>query len=383
MRIPLRYSIRNVARRKVRTALTILAVALVAGISTVMFGFSSGILRAARSSGSPDNIIVVDRNASSQAFSKISQRDFNLLQSLPQVARGQDGDPLISPEVVHQVRVDAGDWQNRPGTVRGVTHRIFAVNTLLRITDGERPAAGRKLMVGSLAHTALGVPQDSLALGKQIRFAEEDWTVAGRFSAGGTALDSEILADLADMMAVFTRDSYSSALLKLQRTGEVGALVHALNNRNDIQVRAVAETEYYRALQEGYDRVIFLAVLLAVLAAVGGLVSGMNTMYASVLGRIREIATLKVLGYRPADIVQSYLMESLAISTLGGLLGCMAATMADGVSAKFSSGAFTIQVDPLAMAAGAAVSLAIGVLGALPPALKGARMNIPAALHYA
>lgn len=382
MRIPLRYSIRNVARRKVRTALTILAVAMVAGISTVMFGFAGGILRAARSSGSPDNVIVVDRNASSQAFSKISHRDFNLLQSLPQIARGGDGKLLISPEVVHQVRVDAGPLLNRPGTVRGITQRAFAVNTLLQLTAGEAPSPGRRLIVGSLAHTAMGVPAASLALGQRIRFGEEDWTVAGLFSAGGTALDSEILADLSDMMAVFARDSYSSVLLKLNRAGEVGTLVHTLNNRNDIQVRAVAETEYYRGLQEGYDRVIFLAVLLAVLAGVGGLISGMNTMYASVLGRIREIATLKVLGYGPGDIVQSYLWESLAISLFGGVLGCLAATLVDGASAKFASGAFTIQIGPLAIAAGGAVSLAIGILGALPPALKGARMNIPAALHY-
>lgn len=159
-------------------------------------------------------------------------------------------------------------------------------------------------------------------------------------------------------------------------------LVRSLNNRNDIQVQAVAEQEYYASLAEGFDRIIFLAVFLAVIAGIGGLVSGMNTMYASVLGRIREIGTLKTIGYGPGAIVRSFVIESVAIALVGGAIGAVVALQANGISAKFAKGAVSLTIDHWALVAGGVVALVIGICGALPPALKGARMEIPAALHY-
>lgn len=383
MGLPLSYSFRNLQRRKVRTGLTMLAVALVAAISVVMFAFSAGLIRAARNSGSPDNIIVIDRKAANQGFSKVSERDYALLQSLPQIKKDAQGNPLISPEAVQQTRVTLGEHKNRPGTIRGVTPRVFDVATTLRLTQGNRFAPGRKVMVGELAHTAMGVPPEALSPGATLEFQNETWTVVGMFSTGGTALDSEILADLGDVMAVYVRDSYSTALIKLERESDVSVLIHALNNRNDIQVKAIGEVEYYRGLSEGYERIIYLAVGMALIAAVGGLVSGMNTMYASVLGRIREIATLKVMGFRRPQIIWSFIAESVFIVLPGALAGCAVAMLADGLATKFSSGAFEIRVDAWALGAGVAVALFIGVAGALPPAIKGTRMKTTDALQYA
>lgn len=382
MRVPLRYSLRNLTRRKVRTTLTGLAVALVVSVSIVMFAFAKGLFLSAKSSGSADNVIVIDRKATNQAFSKLSLTDYNLLKSLPQVKRNEAGDPLISPECIQQARITAGDYENRPATVRGVKPMVFEVNRQLRLVEGEMPSSGRKLMVGALTHTSMGVPIELLSVGSELQFGDETWTIVGRFDAGGTSMDSEILADLNDVMALFARDTYSAALIKLQNPDELPVLVRSLNNRNDIQVQAVAEREYYASLAEGFDRIIFLAVFLAIIAAVGGLVSGMNTMYASVLGRIREIGTLKILGYGPGAIVRSFVVESVAIALVGGVIGAAVALQANGISAKFAKGAVNLTIDHWALIAGAAVALFIGICGALPPALKGARMEIPAALHY-
>ncbi|MCB9936433.1 MAG: FtsX-like permease family protein [Planctomycetes bacterium] len=382
MGVPLRYSLRNLTRRKVRTGLTIAAMALVVSVSVVMFAFAKGLFLSAKSSGSTDNVIVIDRKAANQAFSKLSLTDFNLLKSLPQVKRNERGEPLISPECIQQARVTAGDFKDRPATLRGVKPMVFEVNQQLRLTEGEKAASPRKLMVGSLAHASLGVPAELLAVGKELEFGGETWTIVGRFDAGGTAMDSELVADLNDVMALYNRDTYSAALIKLQNPGEVPLLVRSLNNRNDIQVQAVAEREYYASLAEGFDRIIFLAVFLAVIAGIGGLVSGMNTMYASVLGRIREIGTLKTLGYGPGAIVRSFVIESVAIAVVGGAIGAVVALQANGISAKFAKGAVNLTIDHWAMIAGGIVALVIGVCGALPPALKGARMEIPAALHY-
>lgn len=382
MGVPLRYSLRNLTRRKVRTGLTIAAMALVVGISVVMFAFAKGIFLSAKSSGSPDNVIVIDRKAVNQSFSQLTLTDYNLLKSLPQVKRGASGEPLVSPECIQAARVTAGEYKDRPATLRGVKPMVFEVNQQLRIVEGEKAASPRKLMVGSLAHASMGVPAELLAIGKELEFGGETWTIVGRFDAGGTAMDSELLADLNDVMALYNRKTYSAALIKLQNPGEVPLLVRSLNNRNDIQVQAVAEQEYYASLAEGFDRIIFLAVFLAVIAGIGGLVSGMNTMYASVLGRIREIGTLKTIGYGPGAIVRSFVIESVAIALVGGAIGAAVALQANGISAKFAKGAVNLTIDHWAMIAGGVVALVIGICGALPPALKGARMEIPAALHY-
>lgn len=382
MKLPLRYSIRNLRRRKVRTLLTLLAVALVVAVSVVMFAFANGLLKSARNSGSPDNIIVIDRKAANQTFSKLSKTDYNLLQSLPQVRRNANGEALISPETLQDSRVTVGDYEHRPGVVRGVSGKLFEVNGLVRMVRGDPPASGRKVAVGTLTHTALGVPRGELEIGNELVINGEKWEIVGHFDAGGTAMESEILMDLNDSMAVFVRDSYSGALIKVQHEGEIPALIQSLNNRNDIQVKAVAEQEYYRDLAEGFERIILLAVFLAVIATIGGLVSGMNTMYASVLGRIREIGTLKTLGYPPRDIVQSFVLESTAIALVGGAIGMAVAWQANGISTKFNKGAFSITVDEWALLAGLVVALVIGVFGALLPAIKGAKMKIPDALSY-
>lgn len=383
MRIPLRYSLRNLARRKWRTLLTVFAVALVTAVSVFMFAFSRGILHSARNSGSPDNVMVISRHAANAGFSKIRLEDYNLLKSLPQIKRGQDGEPLISPEAIHQCPVSIGtEHIDRPGTVRGLLPVAFSVNERLKIVEGDPPSPGRRVIVGELAHATLGVPKEALAIGAELAFQNETWTVVGRFSADGSAQDSEILADLNDVMAVFNRDSYSSVLLKVGDLSDVEPLIQSLNSRNDVIVKAVSEADYYRELQEGYQRIIFLAIAMAVIASVGGLVSGMNTMYASVLGRIREIGTLKVLGFGGSDIVLSFVLESLLIAAIGGVLGCGAAFAANGIPTKFAMSAFSVRVDEVAVGAGMGVAALIGLVGALPPSWRGVRMAITASLRY-
>lgn len=381
MGLVLRYSLRNVWRHKARSLLTALTVAMVVAVCAAMAGFSRGVLVAARQSGSPANIIVLDRKAATQSLSKLAPRDLNLLKSLPQVKRGQDGEALISPEAVHQARINVGEVRERPGMIRGVLAKVFEVCKTLTLIEGERPSAGRKVVVGSLVHTALRVDDAALAVGKVIEFQNENWTIVGRFSAGGTALDSEILVDLSDVMAVFKRQSYSSAVFTAASVSEVPLLIKSLNQRNDIQIKAVREVDYYAGLAEGYERVIALAVALALIVGIGGIVSGTNTMYAAVLARIRELGTLRVLGFGPGLVVFVVLAESLALALAGGAAGLGLAHIVDGSSARLAGSTLTLVIDHVALVSGGAVALAIGLIGALLPAWRAARIPLSAALH--
>ena len=380
MRLPLRYSVRNLMRRKVRTLLTVAAVGMAVGVSVGLFAFARGVMATARDSGSPENIVIIDRKAANATFSNIRMADYNMLKSMPQVARDSEGAPMLSPEVIHQCRVHVNDSNDRAGTVRGVTPRVFNVNPRLRMLEGKPPAGGRLLAVGDLAAAALRVPAESLAIGRQITFEGQVWTISGRFTTGGTALDSEILADLGEVMAVLNRDSYSMVVARAASRSDVSPMLISLNGRNDVQFKAMAETEYYRAMSEGYQRVILLVVLVSVMATVGGLVSGLNTMYASVLGRLREIGTLKVMGFSNPAILRSFLAESLVLSLLGAGIGCALALPVDGMGARFGAGALRVTVDAWAIGGGVLIAVLIGALGALVPSLTGLRSSITTCL---
>ena len=251
---------------------------------------------------------------------------------------------------------------------------------MVKIIEGEKPTSGNNLCVGSLTHTSIGVPEEELAVGKVLTIKGEEWNVVGRFDANGSAVDSEFLADSKDIERVYKRSGHSAVVLKIAKVGDVPVLTQSLNSRMDIQVKAIPEQEYYRGLAEGFERVIFLAVMLAVIAMTGGLVSGMNTMYASVLGRVREIGTLKTLGFSPGSIIKSFLVESVLIAVVGGVVGCAAAWQVNGLQAKVAQGAMQLTIDNTALIVGMCVAVFIGIMGALVPARKGASMKIPDAL---
>jgi putative ABC transport system permease protein len=368
-------------RRKVRTGLTVMAVGLAVGVTVGLFAFARGVMNTARNSGAEDNVVVMDRAAASAMFSSVDQADVNLLMTLPQVARDSNGAPVMSPEVFHQCAVSVGTRADRAGTVRGVTERAFTVHRTLRITEGEKPSSGRNVVVGELAAAALRIPPEALAIGNEIEFEGHTWRIVGRFTTGGSALDGEILCDLGDLMAIMNRQTVSTVLVRAASVSDVPLLVQAVTTHRDIRMKAVPETEYYRSLAEGYQRIIMLVAMVSVMAAIGGLISGMNTMYASVIGRLREIATLKILGFGNGRILTALMLESIALSLIGAGLGIALAWPVDGMGARFTSSALRISVDKWAIGGGVAVALLIGVLGVLGPAWKGLRKNITDALN--
>jgi ABC-type antimicrobial peptide transport system permease subunit len=381
--IPIKYNLRNLVRRKVRTGLTLGGITLVVLVGVMMFAFSRGMLHMSKRSGSPDNILIIDRKGQTCLFSSIKTPDYTYLKGLPEIRKNDKGEVMISPEIVHQVHLSGGAFSDRPGVVRGVTPMAFEVNDSVRMIKGIRPSTGNNIAVGELAHVLLGIPAAELDVGKEVQFLDTTWRVAGIYTAGGTALDAHIMAEMSELMAAIKRQSYSTAIFKMKDPAKIPPLVADLNSRNDIFVKAFTETDYYRERTEGFGRIIFLAVMMSLIAAIGGLVGGMNTMYASVLGRIREIATLQVLGFRKGAIILSFVTESVLIALVAGVIGCSAAFLVHGIPAKFSGiGAFTIHVDWIALVGGMVLALVIGVIGAIPPSLRAVRMEIRDALRF-
>ncbi|MFC1586945.1 ABC transporter permease [Planctomycetota bacterium] len=382
MRIPLKYNVRNLLRRKTRSSLTAAGIMLVVVVNVFMFSFARGMLLMVKSSGSPDNIIVLDRKGKTCLFSELKSPDFNLLRTMPEIKKTATGEVMVSPELVVQALIQSGDYKNRPGVVRGITPIAYDVTEKIQITEGRKPAEAFEIAAGELAHANIGIPASGLEVGKKIEFEDESWTVVGRFSTGGTVLDGQLLANLADIQAVLNRHTYSAAVLKLQNPASMAPVVADLNARNDIQVQAISEIDYYKDYAKGFGRIIFLAITMAVICALGGLVGGMNTMYSSVFGRVREVATLQVLGFGKKDVILSFIVESLMLAIIGGIAGCLLGLLADSLAIKLAMGAFDIHVDWLTFGGGMLVAVVIGIIGALPPVIRATRMPVTDALRY-
>jgi ABC-type antimicrobial peptide transport system permease subunit len=227
-------------------------------------------------------------------------------------------------------------------------------------------------------------------LGKKLRFGRGDWEVVGVMDGGQSSVNSEILGDLNQVSSDFNRaDGLSSVLLRATDEATVPALINSLNDDRRLGVEAQTEKSYYEAQTSSGALLQYLGIFISIIMAVGSSFAAMNTMYAAVARRAREIGTLRVLGFSRGSILFSFLIESLLLSALGGLLGCLLVlplnniTTAVGSFVTFSEIAFNFRVSPQIMAAGLAFALVMGALGGLFPARMAARKEILTALRDA
>jgi ABC-type antimicrobial peptide transport system permease subunit len=257
----------------------------------------------------------------------------------------------------------------------------------LKLQDGRWFQAGqREVVVGkSVAKRYPGAQ-----LGKKLRFGRGDWEVVGVMDGGQSSVNSEILGDLNQVSSDFNRaDGLSSVLLRATDEATVPALINSLNDDRRLGVEAQTEKSYYEAQTSSGALLQYLGIFISIIMAVGSSFAAMNTMYAAVARRAREIGTLRVLGFSRGSILFSFLIESLLLSALGGLLGCLLVlplnniTTAVGSFVTFSEIAFNFRVSPQIMAAGLAFALVMGALGGLFPARMAARKEILTALRDA
>lgn len=384
MGLPFTYNIRNLKRRKMRTALTIAGTTLVVLVSIVMLSFSRGMFLTMKSTGSPDNVLIMSRKGQSLMNSSLTAEDYNHLRNIPEIKKDESGEPLVSPEIFYACNLDAGGgrYQGKPGVVHGVEPIAYKVNDKIKITEGNIPEKGFQVIAGKLTYTKLGVPEEAVAVGEKIYFEGKEWTIVGKFSAGGTALESEFWTDAGDLMTVLNRQTYTSAIIKLNNIVDMERLIADLNSRIDIVVKAMPEQAYYLEFAAGFERIVYLAIIISIIALIGGLMNGMNTMYTTILSRIREIATLKILGFSKTSIILSFIMESLIITGIGAIIGALLGFSLNGIPAKIGRVAFTFRVDLIVIMYGLAMGFFIGIFGALLPSLKATRISIPSALRY-
>ena len=374
MLLPWEYGVRNLARRPVRTVLTLVALATVVMLVFVVVGFIRGLEHSLAISGDDDVVLVYSVNSEENIEnSSIEARVPALLTASLDGTWERFGVSHVSSELYLGTRVKTQTGYDGLGLVRGVTRNAPLVRRGVRLIKGEWPQSG-EVMVGKLAGAKLGVDSQKVTVGQSLEFEGKSWTISGQFIAGGAAYESEIWCKLTELQMATKRQDLSLVAM-LMAPGALPAEVSLFcKERIDLELRGIRETDYYAALQQHYRPVRLLAWFVIVLVSAAGVFAGLNMMYGAVAGRTREIATLQVIGFRRRAILLSLVQEGVLLSAAASLMaGFVALTLLDGMAVRFTMGALTLQVDSVAILVGCGVGLLLGVLGALPPALKGLR----------
>ncbi|WP_037198609.1 ABC transporter permease [Rhodopirellula baltica] len=377
MLLPWEYGVRNLARRPVRTALTLVALATVVMLVFVVVGFIRGLERSLAISGDDDVVLVYSVNSEENIEnSSIAARTPSLLAASLDGTMKRFGVSHVSPELYLGTRVATESGPGGLGLVRGVTTSAPLVRRSVQLIEGTWPADG-EVMVGRLVATKLGRETNELTIGKKLEFEGRKWTISGRFAAGGSAYESEIWCSLGDFQTATKRQDLSLVAIRLQPGRSAAEVQLFCKERLDLELRAIRETDYYASLQQHYKPVRVLAWFVVVLVSGAGVFAGLNMMYGSVAGRIREIATLQAIGYRRRAILLSVVQEGVLLAAAGSLLsGVVALLLLNGMAVRFTMGAFTLRIDSVAILIGCGVGILLGVLGSLPPALKALREEV-------
>jgi putative ABC transport system permease protein len=384
MALPISYNIRSLRVRWQVTLLAVAGIAMVIAVFVVLAAMAAGFRIALRSTGRSDNAIIVQKGSMSEMTSGMTRAHADMISVDSRVARDGKGQPMASPEIMLVANLKRVDGAETNVALRGVTPKALDVRGGLTITQGRAFTPGLyELMVGQHVRDRYG-----LDIGKTIRLQRREWTVVGVFTSEGNGFESEIWADVNVLGPAFNRSGgYQSLVVRLQDPGTFDALKASIENNPQFQLKVEREMNYYEAQAGGVATVLMaLAWFVSIVMAIGAVVGAMNTMYSIVASRTREIGTLRALGFSRFSILTSFVLESLLLAVVAGLLGCVIAMPANTLSgatgqATFSEIAFAFRVTPAIVITALIFAAWLGFLGGLLPAVRAARMPITSALR--
>jgi putative ABC transport system permease protein len=392
MGIPLKYNLRNLVVRKVSTGMTVLGIALVVTVFLLVMSLAEGVRKTLSTTVSPLNIVVLRVGAQSDVQSYVSRDQVEAIRTLDGIAKGEDGQPVVSSEMVVLINIPRRDGKRTNVIVRGVDPIAFTIRgDNVKVVEGSmfRPGTSE-----AIASTRLRQRFADMQIGGTIQSGSERYTLVGFFDASGSPYDSEIWGDLHNVQEQAHRGTgFSSVMVRATDSGARDRVIAGVKGDQRIKLEATPETEYF-AKQMGTAKPIqFLAYLVAVIMAIGASFGAMNTMYAQVSARTREIATLRALGFSRTVVLISFVLESTCLGLLGGVVGGALAAVIVHVFLTAPTGTnnfqtfaeilFHFELTAPLLVAGVIFSLAMGLFGGLFPAARAARLKITSALREA
>jgi ABC-type antimicrobial peptide transport system permease subunit len=387
MFIPIKYNLRYLMTRWTNTLMTAATFALVVAVFVIIMSLARGIERALTSTGDPLNVLIMRPGAQSEGQSSIDIERYHVVRSYPGIARDETGEPLAAPEIIVLVnKPKAGDGKPSNLQIRGVNPLVFKIRPEVRIVEGRafRPGLREVIVSRSVSRRF-----KNMSIGETPQIGKVRMTIVGIFEARGSAIDSEMWADYREIMQAFDRQTYSTVVVRARDAAAVDAILRTVAGDRRIKLSAKTEMKYYQEQTSTAGPLKAFGIFLAVIMSIGASFAGMNAMYASVASRVREIATLRVLGFTPFSILASFLIESVFLALIGGLLGCALSLPINGLATgttnfqTFSEIVFYFTITPDLMLRGLIFAAVMGAVGGILPALAAARQPILQALRQA
>jgi len=384
MALPLTYNYRNVFVRWRATLATILGIGLVVAVYVLVQALAVGLEKSASNTGDPRNIMIVRKGSTAESTSMVSLAQFQTLRYWPQIARNEAGEPLISADLlalISQPRIDGHGEANV--SVRGLKLAGLALRPQVKLiagrwfTSGQREVCVSHKLAGRFAQ---------FHIGDSFRTGGNTLTVVGEFEGSNSAFDSEVWMDADEARSIFDRESYSSLLVRAAGPEAGRELIARIEADKRLPLLAAPEIKYYGDQTATALPIRILGNFLATSMSIGAIFAAMNTMYASVGSRTREIGTLRVLGFRRRTILLGFILEGALLAAIGGVLGCLLALPLHGVSTgtmsfnSFSETVFEFRITPWLACKGMLFAIIVGVIGSLFPAIRASRLPVIMAL---
>ncbi|KIP86567.1 MULTISPECIES: ABC transporter permease [unclassified Stenotrophomonas] len=380
-----RIGIASLPQRWGASSVIVVGIAGVVGVLVAMLAMGAGFQSTLNSTGDDTTAIVLRGGSQAETNSVITRDQIPLLSTLPGVARDERGRALLSAELSQVVNlVSRSDGTDVNAQFRGVGEMAWAVHDRVRIIEGRKFATGkREMVVGQGAKTQFR----DMDVGSTLTLGNQAWTVVGVF-ASGDAHDSELWTDVDTLATTYQRDSLQSVTVRTD--GKPGFEQFKAAVAGDPRLKLEVETTrlYYSKQGGGLTTLInILGKVIGTIMAIGAVFGALNTMYAAVATRAREIATMRAIGFRGLPVVTAVMLETMLLALLGGLLGCAIAWLlfngysVSTIGSNFSAVVFKFHVSPELLWSGLKWALGIGLVGGLFPALRAARLPITTALR--
>ena len=383
--IPLKYNIQNLKARGMSTFMSIFGIAIVIAVMLSMMALYNGVKKATTTTASKDSMMVLREGAQAEVSSWVTKEAYRIIRALPGIQKDPKGEPLVSPELVIAFKIaKKDDPKGANVVVRGVTQNAFAIRPYVHLVQGQmfRPGSDEVIVARRIRDRF-----QNTNLGDTFKFGPQMWHVVGIFDAPNSAFASEIWADVDFLGQARKRTAYSSLLVKPVDHSAFESIKASIKDDNRLKLAVKSEAQYYDEQTTGLLGIVVLVFIVAMFMVAAAVLATMNTMFAAVSSRKKELATMRAIGFKRRQILLAMVIESAFVALLGGVAGIILSLPVNFIStgtinwSTFSEVAFNFDVDGKVALMGLILAVISGVIGGLIPAVNAARLPITRALR--
>jgi putative ABC transport system permease protein len=388
--IPIKYNARNLVNRKVSTGMTVLVICLVVTVFLFVLALWQGVTRTLAVNASQRNVLTMRVGSQAEMQSVVTRDSYEMIRAMPGIERNAKGDPLVSPELLTLINTKRLDGKSSNVQVRGIGPVGLEMRPGVKIVDGRmmNPGTNEAIVSKNLASRFAG-----MNIGDTIKSGAFRWVIVGHFDASGSAYESEIWVDVKDLQGQSKRPIFSSVFVRASDPEAASRYIETVKGDQRLKLEGKTEKKYYEEQMVTGAPIKVLAILVGLFTAIGASFGAMNTMYAQVSARTREIGTLRAMGFSRRAVLTSFILEALLLCVAGGVAGtALAFILFNLILTKptgtmnfrtFSEVLFNFRLTPPLIAGGIAFSVAMGLFGGFFPAWRAARLKITTALRQA